>query len=238
MAFSVLNPVSAEGTGTAASITTPSFTSTAGNLLVTNGVTDSGGVGAAPYSDSKGNTWQIATPLAISGTAAAFGQGYASNITSAGAGHTATFTRSATGFCSIATCEISGADTAAPFDKTASNAPALAAANPHTSGTTTATAQADEICVAGMTHNGGGSETFASNNGFTIQTSQTATTNMPIVLSTKVVSATGTQAESYNLTANNSVAYAAGIATFKAAAGAASPPHQAPFGRISGLGVG
>lgn len=217
MALGATSRGSAQGSNVL-SVTSPTFTSTSANLLVANGVSDGHSAEATtPFSDSKSNTWAVGVALAVTSSVVSFVQRYAKNITG-GASHTVTYTLDATGFPSIAVVEISGADTTSPFDQPASNK--ATSTNPHTSGTTATTGQADEICVAGMTHSGGASETFASNNGYTVQTSQTNTANMPIVLSTKIVSATGTQAESYNLTANNSVQYAAGVGTYKAAASA------------------
>jgi hypothetical protein len=213
MALAVVQAVSAQASNQS-TVVSPTFTSTSGNLLVVNGV-DNLTSGTQSVTDSKTNTWATGVATAGASGAGRLTQRYSKSITG-GASHTVTFHAGGTGFPSVAVAEISGADPTAPFDKGASNAVASAATNPHVTGTTAATTQNDEICVAGMTQGGSGNETFSSNNGYTIKTSQTNTTNMPIVLSTKIVSATGTQVESYNLTANNSVPWTGGIGTYKA----------------------
>src|SRR5262249_3821236 len=158
------------------------------------------------FSDNNTQTWNqgVAFVQDGGGQPDGFAQYYAKNIAGRSA-HTVTYTPNASVPCSVAVAEISSADTAAPLDKAASRGATVTESNPHSTGTTAATTQADEIAVAGGTHDGGASETFASNNGYTIQTSQTNTANEPIVLSTKILSATGTQSEAYNLTANNAV---------------------------------
>lgn len=223
MAIAVVQAVSIQATSGVTSITSPNFNSTNGNLVVANGTVFNGAPVATPYSDNgTSNTWAQAVADVADGTLNHFSQYYAKNINGK-TGHNVTFSVNASTQCSVAVAEISGCDTAAPFDKNASRAAPAAELNPHSCGTTAATAQANEICVAGATSNGAASETFASNSSYIIQTSQVNTANVPIVLSTKIISSTGTQSEAYNMTADNSLYITGGIATYIAAAGVSDP---------------
>ena len=211
MGIVVVQAVSAQASG-ATSVTTPSFNSTSSNLLAAIGVSDGKSEPATPYSDNKSNSWQVATPWAATrGSECALSQSYAQALVG-GTGHTVTYTVSASGFPSVAVVEISGLDLTAAEDQHASSQ-ILNQSNPHVTGTTPTTTTADEICVSGMTHNGGSSPTFAAANGV-VQTSETNTANMPVVLSTQIVTGTGTQNESYTLSPDVSPSHAAGIATY------------------------
>lgn len=219
MAAGVFQAVSAQAAGSSSTATTsPAFDSSTGNLLVANGTDADNGTTEAgtPFSDNGSHTWSLGVPI-NNGSTARFVQRYAKNITGR-TGHTVTYTAHATNlFPSVAAAEIIGADPTSPFDQQAVADPA-ATSNPHSSGTTPTLSSADEIAIAGMTHTGSNSNTFASAQGFTIETSQPNTANMPIVLSSKVLISTGGLQEQYNLTPNDSLGQmAAGIGTYIAA---------------------
>jgi hypothetical protein len=196
-----------------------------GNLLVAIGVDNQGlnaTEAATPFQDNGSNTWQAAVPTNDGQYAVAnrFTQRFAAAITGR-SGHTMTYTTTGLFFPSIAVVELAGAVMGTPLDKMANNHGLAVNLNPRSSGNTGQTLFPVEIAVAGMTHGGGSNETFASNNGYTIQTSQTNTSKMPIVLATLTLSDFGTAGDAYNLTPNTATSWAAGIATYVAAATAA-----------------
>jgi hypothetical protein len=186
-----------------------------GNLLVAVGVDGANNTTevATPYSDSGSHTWSIANPLAA-GTTVRYGQRFVAGITGQ-AIHTVTYTVPAGSlFPSLAVAEIQLADPVSPLDKVASRIAGSDELNPHSTGTTPTTTTLDDLAIAGMSHNGSGSQSFASAQGFTVETSQPNTAGMPVVLSSKPLSALVAQQEQFNLTADALVRIAAGIATY------------------------
>jgi hypothetical protein len=197
-----------------------------GNLLVANGVDGANNTTqvATPFSDSGAHVWATAVPLAA-GTTVRFGQRYVKSITGQ-AVHTVTYTVPATSlFPSLAVAEITDIDPTAPLDQQNSRIAGSDELNPHATGTTPTTTDTDEIAIAGLSHNGSASPAFASAQGFTIETSQPNTAGMPVVLSSKPLGALVAQQEQYNLTPDNLVRVAAGIATYISGPGSVVPPE-------------
>ena len=215
--------------GSVTSITSPAMATTSGNLLAANGADNNGGATEAgtPFSDSGSHTWQVAVPVndGSLSTGTRFTQRYVPNITGQ-LGHTVTYTSPSTNFPSVAVAEIDQADTSLPEDQEASNHPVGGGGNPHSSGTTGATIDAEEIAIAGLTHGSGSSEDITSLAGFTICTKQISTAGMPIALSALELGSSATPEERFALAGNPSTPYAAGIATYRAG----PPSNAAPEG--------
>lgn len=217
--------VSVQSSGTATSLTTPSFVSTANNLLVACwGDSTQATYGASPVGDSKTNTWAQAVARTFSaGSGCALGIRYAKNIVG-GSGHTVTLTATAPDFLCLAVEEISGADTTAPLDQhPAGVAPNTLSSNPHNANALTPS-QANTLAVSGMSHNGSNSNTFAATGTATVRTSQAGTANQPIALATDARSDVSSVTEGFNLTPNDSLNYVAVVANFIGAAAAAVQP--------------
>jgi hypothetical protein len=214
----VVQSVSVQSTSssaTSATATLPGAT-LSGNLLVMIGVDGLTGTteAATPASDNGSHTWQAGVATVFFGATRNM-QRFVPNIAGR-AVHTFTYTAPSTGgFPAIAVAEISDAELVTPLDATSSNGAGTAATNPHGTGLSGTLSQADCIAIAGMTHTGTGSESFDSAQGFTIETSQTNTANMPICLSSKVLAATTSLQEQYNLTPNSSVIWAAHICVYQ-----------------------
>jgi hypothetical protein len=227
VSFAFPNAVSGQGSNVS-SVTSPTFNSTSGNLLVANGFDNLQNANTPTYSDNNSLTWtQTQAVNNGSGNATRASQYHAKNITGR-AGHTVTYNIGTSAFPTICVLEVSGADVTSPKDQNAGTSNNAALANPHVTGTTGTTAQADELCVSGLTHDGGNSNTFTSGNGYTQQAAQTNTSNMPGCIFTKVVSATGTQSDSFSLSPNDSVRYGAVVGTYKAAAAGAPTSFLIP----------
>lgn len=220
MAFGFPNAVSGQGSNVS-SVTSPTFNSTTGNLLIAIGTDSLQNANTPTYSDNGTHTWvQTQAVNNGSGNATRASQYHVANITGR-TGHTVSYAIGTTGFPTVCVLEVSGAVTASPKDQNAGNSSNTASTGAHSTGTTGTTAQADELCVSGLTHDGANSNTFSSGSGYTLRTSQTNTSNMPGSLLTKVVAATGTQSDSISLTPNDSVKFGACVGTYKAAAAAA-----------------
>ncbi len=202
-------------------VTLPSPTQT-GSLLVAIGVDNQGlnaSEAATPFQDNgSGNTWQIAVPTNDGqyATANRITQRYATSITGR-SGHTVTYTSTGLFYPSIAVVELAGVVPVSPWDQSAYNYGHSVNLNPRRTGFIGQTLAPSEIAVAGMTHGGGNNETFASNNGFTIQTSQTNTANMPIVLTTLILDNFAAAEDAYNLSPNTATDWVGLIATYIAA---------------------
>lgn len=218
--------VSVQSTTSVTTLTSPTFTSTTGNLLAVVWGDGTGATyGATPISDNKANTWAPAVARASSGTVLALAQSYAKNI-AGGAGHTVTQTATAADFLCLAVEEVSGADTAAPLDQHPAGATSAGGSNPHNAAAMTPTV-AGTLAVAGMTHAGISTNTFAATGTGTVRTSQTNTSNQPIGLSTDTLSTTAAVTEGFNLTPNDSVPHVVVVANFIGAASAApAMPRQ------------
>jgi hypothetical protein len=231
----VVHAVSAQTlSGSVSSVTSPAMATTDGNLLAAVGVDNNGTTSeaATPFSDSGGHSWSVAVPINSSAptTSTRFTQRYAPNITGQAA-HTVTYTAPGNNFPSIAVAEIDGADTSLPEDQEAGNAPSSAGSNPHSSGTTGATIDQEEIAIAGLTHGGGSSEDITSVAGYTVVTKQTNTAGMPVAMSALELGSSAAAQEQFALAGNPSVLFAAGIATYRA-----GPPTSRPaegFSRAS-----
>lgn len=200
-------------------VTLPNPTRT-GSLLVAIGVDNQGQnalEAATPFQDNGSNTWQIAVPTNDGQYAHAnrIAQRYAA-ITGR-SGHTVTYTSTGLFYPSIAVVELAGIVPVSPWDQSAYNYGHAVNLNPRRTGLIGQTLAPSEIAVAGMTHGGGNNETFASNNGFTIQTSQIATAKMPIVLATLILDNFASAEDAYNLTPNTATDWVGCIATYIAA---------------------
>lgn len=106
-----------QSAGTVSSQATTAFTSSAGSLLVVAGCSFGNTIGAAPFSDSKSNTWSIA--IASTGTTKGWcAMGYTENLANAGSSHTVTFTATAPDFLVVAVLEIPGMATSSALNQT------------------------------------------------------------------------------------------------------------------------
>lgn len=233
------NPVLQSASAQASSSADTSITvalpdpTTSGSTIVVVGVDglSSASEAGTPVSDNGSHTWSVAVALSRAGATRIIHR-YAKNITGR-SGHTFTYTAPTSGgFPSIAVVELGGADPTAPLDQNQSSGNAIASTNPHGTGTTGTLAQGNEIAVAGMTHTGVSSESFASAQGFDIQTEQDNTASMPVVLSTYVRTTTTGVQEQYNLTPDSSVVWVAGVSTYKYTPGL-DPSSMEGFSRHS-----
>lgn len=206
----------------ASSVTTASFTSTSGNLLVVTAswYANQAGPAATPISDSKGNTWTAAFAETTNGEGDAIRQWYAKNI-SGGTSHTITFTLTGSGFPTICFSEISGAETEAPLDKTAVGTDTT---SPHTSPATATTAQADEILIGSFDSAGSPPLGIGVTNGYTAANIQDNANFEPGAQEYKIVAATG--AYTADFTGPN-VATVIGIGTYTQSAPGLFPPWPA-----------
>lgn len=206
-----LQSVSAQGSNVT-SIASPAITSSSDSLLVLSGTRYGGG--SMTPSDSKSNTWSVGRVMdgAIDGQQSA-GQWY--NLAGTrGASHTGTITLPIASFPTVALSEFDDVLTT-PLDVTAQSE--VTGTNAHASGTTGTTAQADELVVITMAHNGGSSNGITPSAGFTEATEQTNTANEPINVAYKIVGETGAQSGSWDLSPNDSVTHIAVICTYKMA---------------------
>lgn len=196
------------------SVTTGTITTTSGNFIVA-GLSYTA---LSSFSDSKTNTWTTGVgPIANGGDSNL--QKYAFNI-SGGTLHTLTANLGAAGnYCSICAVEYSGLTTTDPLDK--SNTGTGTSGSLDTTATAT-TSQADELLI------GSGTQNLSANNVWTAGASFTkrseinlgATTSVGY-LEERIVSATG--AYSAPMGSDKTTAWAAAIATYKAAGGGGGP---------------
>jgi hypothetical protein len=206
---------SAQSSGTA-SITTAPITTSAGMLAVAtlawwqpNDTPTS-----TPMSDSYGNTWfpAITPTLGASGSGSQRATLYYAILNTAGSGHTFTLTCSPGASESIAVQVFSGFLGTPTLDQYSANQPS--------SGTTltasaVVTTVADEVIVAGFSHNSGTSPTMTAGASFTIASGGSqaeSASHTPIAIESRVVSATGSYAAS--ITLGSSAAGVFAVASF------------------------
>lgn len=219
MSIAVGQKISAQGTSSAASITTGSVTTAAsGSTFVIFVAYDSGCFSS--ISDSKGNTYtQIQSEVNNAGHGNACRLYYCQNGTG-GAGHTATLNMSPSAFGNVHIVEITGGALTGILDQ----APAGLddGASPFTSNTTGTTAQANELVLA-FTETGGTSgpgETLTWGNSFTQIDGQNDGSFHTSYAASLGVTSTGTYQSTF--TSNQASEAITFIATFKEAAGGAS----------------
>lgn len=231
MAFAFIQAWAAVvNTFTAADLTTATATTTSGSTIVVAVTCDV--ATACTVIDSKGNTYrQIVAPFANGSDASSL---FVSENIVGGASHTITVQRAGSAFKALAAAEYSGGATSASDDKTATatgNSAALA------SGTTATTAQADELQIGFGNLSGGTNGAFTGTNGSTVRSSNgNTTTNATVFLEDKILSATA----AVQSTASWSVSggpWVCGVATFKAAGGAAATSLPPPRSRNLGLKI-
>lgn len=209
MALALVQSVIATG-ASVASVTTAGINTTTGNLLVADGATYTrDGV----TSDNNGPlTWtNVAATGAITGR---LRQDYSKNITGK-TGHT--FTLTCTGgndYPTICVREISGADTTAPLDKSATDFTSGNSTS-HTTANTATTSQANEIiCGCGSSAS---ACTYTAGGSYTQDQNQATGSNEGLISARKIVSATGAYA--FDFTTNNSVAARSIVSTYIEASG-------------------
>lgn len=231
MALAHVQTVKANGGGSAVlSCTTAGITTTAGNLLVA--VTGGWKTGAAQLhtvTDSKGNTWVEVANSPVSPTAAntRLHLFYAKNCLG-GASHTFTSTVGATALMSLFVMEISGADTAAPYD---TGAGTIGNSTTPSSGVTGTRAQADEIIIGAVgTGDNVNSGTMTAGSGFTIPTngSEISFNNYVSAIEYQIKSSAGTDAATFTISSDF---WGCIAATFKAAAAANPIFNKSIFAR-------
>lgn len=174
----------------------------AGNLLVLGIYTDSSAT--ITVSDNRGNTWNLVYNTVVSGIGRiAFY--YAQNVAAGSTTVTVTQTGAFTG---LVVAEYSGIATTSSFDQTNSGS---AVSSSPSSGNVTTT-QADELLVGFATTEPGVTWTAGTN--FTLRD---ANSSGQLQLEDRIVSATGTYAATFTMSASQR--WGCGIATFKASAG-------------------
>jgi hypothetical protein len=140
--FTLVNQTTQRPTGSISPITSASFISASGDLLVAAFVTFASHTLTAPITDSKGNTWQKA--IGPIGTTQGFGWVYyAENITG-GSGHTVTLTLPIGDFTILQIFEISGAALSSSLSNTNSSS---ASGTTHSSGNITSNSSVPEVFV-------------------------------------------------------------------------------------------
>lgn len=204
------------GTNTtfASTVTTASWTSTSGNMLIAIAEADVVNANGITVTDSKGNTWNrvVSTALAATFDLEVW---VAYNITG-GATHTVTATDNGGGVDSLLIVEEwSGAALSAAADKSAAATGTTSTAL--NSGASAATTQADEVVIgAGVAS---GNVTMTAGAGYTNLT-KVNTTFSTLAFESKIVSATG--AQTATMTSGTAGSWVCQVATFKQAAAAAA----------------
>lgn len=162
--------------------------------------------------DSKGQTYTRDQSRSTSSKTVAI---FSSPNVAAGA-TTITVTCPSSCFVTVAIFEFSGLATSAIADVGTTNS---GSSTSHSTGTTAATAQADELAIAVDTHSGGTSTPTVSA-GWTLSSAgqglETDSDNMPIATARRILSATGTQSATFTW---QNAQYTAAIQTFKGAGG-------------------
>jgi hypothetical protein len=175
--------------------------------------------------DSKTNTYLVAvSEFSSSGDSDRRAlQQYVANGTG-GANHNFTATFSGGVYPAFACKEVSDANTLAPLDRTASfgdNSTALTTGL--TSGSTAGTTQSDELLAGGgMLGQGMGDTTFTAQSGFTANQnlSHVSGSFNGMISASKVVSATGSYAFTFDISVASGAPSLGWIATYKSASGA------------------
>jgi hypothetical protein len=191
---------------------------TAGNLLVlvlTSGAADT----ISSIADDKGNTWNLAVSVAAS-TRKTYIY-YAMNAAAGATTVTVTYTAGQFPDTHYFIREYSGIATTSALDKTASNSNGTGYTDSHSTGTTAATTQANELVVAAVGSDANGDPTYTAPTGYADFESQGGQTYTWGACDDKIVSATGTQTATFGSTAY--VNSQGAIATFKEAAAAGQP---------------
>lgn len=135
-------PTIVQASGSVASLTTPSITVTAGNLLVAVLFCDTNKIGTTPMTGSIGQTWVSA--IASFGSSTFGGMFYAMNA--AGGAQTFTFTPSASDFIAMAIFEVSAAALTSALGSTSTSVTNTAS---HNSGNITSGSVVPEIFIGG-----------------------------------------------------------------------------------------
>lgn len=210
--------------------TTAAITSTTGNLFVTASGHYTDGTNTA-ISDSKGNVYSLIT-AELTQTNLDDVRLDAKEAGTGGASHTFTWTSSDSFYGVIAATEISGMAASSVFDKTAGVADSGAS---HSSGSTAATTQANELLYgAGLNFQG----VASVNDGGAgwIERANVAGDGVGvigIIVGTRVVSATGTYAYTFTSAGSNTAQH---IATWKELVAASNIFRNQ--GDLTGLGTG
>lgn len=200
-AIAHVQTIKAIGNAASATLTTATFTSTSGNLLVAC-CQWSGAATFTSIGDSKSNTWtQVGTEGSNGVKCRMY---YAKNITG-GASHTVNFvqTNSPTAFPLLFVTEFSGLDTAAPFDVQAQNTGSSTAPN---SGTTATRSRASSVLFAQVANNSSGTITYTAGSGYTIPTNGSegnGASNATGAVEYQIVSAVGTDAGAFTISPTN-----------------------------------
>jgi hypothetical protein len=222
--IAVVQSVGAQATNLS-SVTTPSITSTTGDLFICDAGYIALGASFDSITDNKGNAYAVAVPeFSSSGDSDRRAQQrYAANGTG-GASHTFTFTATGNMFPALACKEVSDAQTSNVLDRTSSfgdNSTALTTGL--TSGSTAGTTQSDELLAGGgMLGQGTADTTFTAQSGFTANQnlSHVSGSFNGMISASKVVSATGSYAFTYDISVVSGAPSLGWIATYKSASGA------------------
>lgn len=230
MSIAVVQSVSAQSSNSSA-LTTGAITTTAGNLIILDGIWY--GSTFTSFTDSKSNSWTTWPPGVIANTLRAkANENYNGNLTSAGAGHTFTFNISAPSYIVIAATEVSGQDTTTPLDKTATKVNDTGHNTTHTCTATATTSQANQLW-----HGFGGDDVQFAFHAFSISApwgggqnrSDSAIGGQGIITGDQVVSATGTAAFVFADTGTLDDNFLMGTSTWNAAGGGGGGSVFAPY---------
>ena len=219
MAFtSIGKAASAQSAGTGSVAVAYPSNVVAGRLLIAQCSNYGSAIGTGDVTDSQGNTWtRVSTVSNGSAHAAIFWA-----LAGSSAANTVTLNTGGSEYPTLAILEVVGTPAASPFDVQATGTGTSAS---HSTGTTAATAQADEIGIAVSTYDGGSGGTPTVGGSWTLGEIQTNFANMPLATAWQILSATGTQTATFSWI---NAPYAACVATFKADTGVApkAPPPK------------
>jgi hypothetical protein len=222
MALSRIGVHTGTNTTFASSVTTASWTSTAGNALIAIVEADTVAQNGITVTGNNSTSWSrvISTSLAATFDLEVW---VALNI-AGGAGQTVTATDNGGGVDSLIIVEEwSGVASASAIDKSAgATGTSSSAAN---SGATATTTQADEVVIGAVAASG--NRTFTVGAGFS-NGNKVNTTFSSLFFESQIVAATGTQTATATISA--SVSWVCQVATFKAAVAATTVKQLATLG--------
>jgi hypothetical protein len=226
MAIAHVQTIVVNGSG-GTSKTSPTITTTSGNLLIAaSGSWQSGVQNNISITDSKSNTWTQVANSPQNPSANTRNQMFYAKNCIGDAAHTFTATTSSAIFFTFFRMEVSGCDTIAPYD---TGAGTTGNSTSPSSGATGTRSSNDQIIIGsvgtGDNVNGG---TMTAGSGFTIPSggSQTSFSNYVSAIEYQIVSAAGTDAATFTISSD---VWGCIAATFKIAGAA---PATSQIGRI------
>lgn len=199
---------------------------TAGNTIIV--VSVGNGSVIASVSDNVNGAYTLCTNTrATSSVSSDIAIWYRAN-TGAGATTVSVTNTSGNNYISMVIAEYPGLLTALPFDV---GHAATGSTTAHNSGATATLAQAAELVIGGTLHDSGPVSVPTAGAGFALVDYQNSTSNVPVAMEEKTVSATTAQTATFTWEA----AFATAVATFKQTGGAVDPFPLLPGHGISPL---